>query len=192
MEKHRIFSYTLVVLMPFSAACSIDVEDEATPAADPTATGAPPSSDRSISTSAATGDDIPFCGTPPQPNPPWWFFNAINLPIGIPDNNAAGVRSVVNVTQPGLTLRRLGVSVDITHTFRGDLIIQLIAPTGQVATLSNRQGGSADNFVAKSLDLSQSFTQGTSASGSWILSVRDVAAIDVGQLNSFCLTIGSN
>jgi subtilisin-like proprotein convertase family protein len=83
------------------------------------------------------------------------------------------------------------VDVNITHTFRGDLVIQVISPTGQTATLSNRAGSSADNFVATGLDISSSFTSTRSPSGQWRLFVRDLAAADIGRINSFVLHITS-
>jgi subtilisin-like proprotein convertase family protein len=118
-------------------------------------------------------------------------FTSTDVPKNIPDNNATGVRSVLSVTPTGLDIQRVTVSTNITHTFRGDLVIQVIAPNGQTATISNRAGGSADNFVATNLDISASFTAGSPASGTWQLFVRDLAAIDVGRINSFSLTITS-
>jgi hypothetical protein len=115
---------------------------------------------------------------------------AIDVPKNIPDNNAAGVSSVITVPA-GPDVQKVTVSTNITHTYRGDLVIQVIAPNGQIATLSNRAGGSADNFVATNLDISSSFTAGSSASGNWRLFVRDLAAADVGKINSFSLVITS-
>jgi aminopeptidase S len=99
---------------------------------------------------------------------------------------------VINVPA-GLTgTLKVTVDTNITHTFRGDLVIQVVAPNGQIATLSNRAGGAADNFVATGLDISASFTATASPSGQWRLFVRDLAAADVGTINSFALHITSN
>jgi subtilisin-like proprotein convertase family protein len=118
-------------------------------------------------------------------------FVSTDVPKAIPDNNATGVSSVINVPA-GLDVQGVTVTTNINHTYRGDLVIQVVAPNGQVATLSNRQGGSAQNFVATNLDISSSFTAGSSASGQWRLFVRDLAAIDVGTITSFSLTISSS
>jgi subtilisin-like proprotein convertase family protein len=118
-------------------------------------------------------------------------FTSTQVPRSIPDNNATGVRSNIVVTPTGLDIQRVTVDANITHTFRGDLVIQVIAPNGQVATLSNRAGGSADNFVATGTDITGSFTTGSAASGTWQLFVRDLARIDVGTINSFSLHITS-
>jgi cytochrome c peroxidase len=115
---------------------------------------------------------------------------ATDVPKNIPDNNATGVSSVITVPA-GVDVQHVTVSTNITHTFRGDLVIQVIAPNGQTATLSNRAGGATADFVATNLDISSSFTAGSSASGAWRLFVRDLAAIDVGKINSFSLVITS-
>jgi hypothetical protein len=119
-------------------------------------------------------------------------FTSTDVPKNIPDNNATGVNSVINVPAGLNGTLKVTVDTNITHTFRGDLVIQVISPSGQTATLSNRAGGSADNFVATGLDISASFTSTTSPSGTWRLFVRDLAAVDVGRINSFALHITSN
>jgi subtilisin-like proprotein convertase family protein len=118
-------------------------------------------------------------------------FVSTHVPRNIPDNDPAGVRTGVNIAQPGLDVQKVLVSVDITHTYRGDLVIKLMAPNGETTTLSDRAGGSADNFVVADLDISSSFTPGSSASGAWKLFVADVARADTGTINAFSLTITS-
>jgi subtilisin-like proprotein convertase family protein/predicted small secreted protein len=118
-------------------------------------------------------------------------FISTDVPKAIPDNNATGVRSVINVATAGLDIKGVTVDTNITHTFRGDLVIQVIAPNGQIATLSNRAGGSADNFIATGTDITASFTAGSAATGQWQLFVRDLAAVDVGTINSFALHVTS-
>ena len=39
------------------------------------------------------------------------------------------------------------VAVNIVHTYKGDLKVDLVAPDGSVYVLHNRTGGSADNIV---------------------------------------------
>ena len=117
-------------------------------------------------------------------------FTSTDVPKNIPDNNATGVSSVINVPAGLNGILAVTVDVNITHTFRGDLVIQLIAPNGQTATLSNRAGGSADNFIVTGLSIT-GFTA-PSPSGQWRLFVRDLAAIDTGRINSFVLHITSN
>lgn len=40
------------------------------------------------------------------------------------------------------TAKGIKVSVDISHTYRGDLLVELVAPSGRSVTLHNREGGS--------------------------------------------------
>ena len=76
------------------------------------------------------------------------------------------------------------VSVNIVHTYRGDLLVQLVAPDGSLYTLSNRASGSADNLVATySVNLSSEALNGT-----WRLRVNDNARGDTGYINSWSVT----
>lgn len=77
----------------------------------------------------------------------------------------------------------LRVSVDIKHTYRGDLVVDLVAPDGTVYNLHNRTGGSADNLL-------QTYTVNASsevANGTWKLRVRDAARVDTGFIDSWGL-----
>jgi len=116
-------------------------------------------------------------------------FTSTDVPKAIPDNNATGVRSNVTVT-PSKAITKITVDTNITHTFRGDLVIQVVGPTGATFTLSNRAGGSADNFVATGTDITSAFA-GTQSGGTWQLFVRDLARIDTGSITSFKLHITS-
>jgi aminopeptidase S len=115
-------------------------------------------------------------GTPPGP----FFQNTTD--VAIPDLST--VQSPITVTGvPGTAPAALAVGVDIRHTFRGDLVVDLVAPDGTAYNLANRTGGSADNII-------QTFTVNASAetaNGTWNLRVRDAAAQDTGTINSWSL-----
>ena len=103
----------------------------------------------------------------------------------IPDNTAEGISSVISVPQSG-SLFGVNVNVDITHTWRGDLIVMLRSPQGTEHTLHNRTGGSEDNLVQSwQLD---SFN-GEEMQGDWTLTVSDNANLDTGTLNNWQLTL---
>jgi subtilisin-like proprotein convertase family protein len=75
------------------------------------------------------------------------------------------------------------VGVNITHTWRGDLTVSLIAPDGTQYLLHNRTGGSADNIVTTySVD-----ARSETANGTWKLRVQDHANLDTGRINKFSL-----
>jgi serine protease len=105
-------------------------------------------------------------------------------PLSIPDNGAA-VESSISVTgRTGNAPSALQVGVDITHTYRGDLVLDLVAPDGSTYRLKASSSDSADDLVTTySVNAS-----GEVANGTWKLRVQDVAAADTGRLNSWKLT----
>lgn len=111
------------------------------------------------------------------------YVNGTSTPI--PDNTPEGISSVITVPQSG-SIFDLNVGVDITHTWRGDLIVILRSPEGTEHTLHNRTGGSADDLVQNwQLD---NFN-GEEMQGDWTLTVSDNANLDTGTLNSWQLTL---
>ncbi len=105
-------------------------------------------------------------------------------PVSIPDNGAA-VTSSIAVDKTGNAPATLQVAVDITHTWRGDLVVDLVAPDGSVYNLKPfSSSDSADNVQA-------TYTVNASsevAAGTWKLRVQDKAAQDTGRINSWKLT----
>ncbi|MGW4161166.1 S8 family peptidase [Streptomyces sp. NPDC004788] len=117
--------------------------------------------------------------TPPAGNV---FTNATD--VQIPDLST--VTSPITVSGiTGNAPATLKVAVDIKHTWRGDLVIDLIAPDGTVRNLkTSSSSDSADNVLATyTVDASTSVANGT-----WKLQVRDVASGDTGYIDSWSLT----
>lgn len=111
--------------------------------------------------------------------------------ISIPDNNAAGIERELRTDETGL-VRELDVSVDITHTYIGDLQVTLVSPTGTSVILHQREGESADNIITTYTPTMKPALQtlrGEPIMGTWKLKVADMAAIDVGKLNRWALRI---
>lgn len=112
--------------------------------------------------------------------------------ITIPDNDPAGIVSTLDINRSG-TVAKVKVSVDITHTYIGDLRIQLVAPGGRTVLLHGQLGGSQDNLVItydSSAPLSPlSALVGQGVLGTWSLRIADLAAEDVGKLNKWALEI---
>ena len=76
------------------------------------------------------------------------------------------------------------VAVNIVHTYKGDLKVDLIAPDGSLYVLHNRTGAGTDNII-------QTFTVNLSSeplNGTWKLRVNDNAGGDVGYINSWSVT----
>ncbi|MFF0432986.1 M28 family metallopeptidase [Streptomyces sp. NPDC004327] len=122
----------------------------------------------------ATGTTTPPTGTV--------FQNT--TPVAIPDAGAAVTSSVTVSGITGNAPSSLQVGVNISHTWIGDLVVDLIAPDGSVYNLHNRTGSSTH-------DINKTYTVNASsevANGVWKLRVQDKAASDTGTINSFKLT----
>jgi serine protease len=75
------------------------------------------------------------------------------------------------------------VTVDIRHTYQGDLKVDLVAPDGSLYNLHNRTGSSTDNIIK-----TVTFNLGTEAlNGTWKLRVNDAGAGDTGYINSWSI-----
>ncbi|MFH1918930.1 MAG: C25 family cysteine peptidase, partial [Planctomycetota bacterium] len=104
----------------------------------------------------------------------------------------------------------LNVSLDITHTYDGDLEVYLISPSGTKVELFTAVGGWGDNFTGTTLDdeaaspisgAAAPFTgtfrpegllstfDGENANGAWTLEITDTASWDTGTLNNWSLEI---
>ncbi len=111
--------------------------------------------------------------------------------LAIPDANATGIASTLVQTQTG-TVQDILVSVDIEHTYIGDLQVELVAPSGISALLHDKEGEWRDNikrsYDTASTPLLQGFI-GESIPGDWQLRVRDTVQDDQGQLQGWSLKI---
>ncbi|HEY0640776.1 MAG TPA: M28 family peptidase [Pseudonocardiaceae bacterium] len=117
----------------------------------------------------------PGCGT---------FSNPNN--VNIPDRGSAITSSITVSGCTGNAPAAMAVAVDIKHTYRGDLVIDLLAPDGTAYRLKNSSSSdSADNVIT-------TYTVNASAelaNGTWRLQVRDVYSSDVGFIDSWSVTV---
>jgi subtilisin family serine protease len=155
------------------------------------------SSTLSIATSASTPagtSTVTITGTGTSATHTTTFTLTVTGPAGCSGTNPTDVtipdlstvESPITISGcPGNASATSTVEVHIVHTFRGDLVVSLVAPDGSVYVLLNRSGGSADN-------VDQTFTVNLSSegrNGTWRLRVQDAAAIDTGFINSWTLTL---
>ncbi len=138
------------------------------------------------------------------------FVICFTGPVAIPDNNTTGASGSLAVAAAG-TISDLDVSVKITHTWPGDLELQLSNGTTSV-TLGSRLGGSGcsvDNVNVTYDDEAGSAVtcgisppaisgiktptnplsvfDGTPLAANWTLKAIDRAGSDTGTLDEFCL-----
>ncbi len=110
------------------------------------------------------------------------FTNAANVTV---NDNATVTSSIAVTGRTGNAPAALKVDVDIKHTWRGDLVVDLVAPDGTVRNLkTSSSSDGADNVLATyTVDASSEVANGT-----WKLQVRDVASGDTGYIDSWSLT----
>jgi subtilisin-like proprotein convertase family protein len=127
--------------------------------------------------------------------------------VAIPDLGIA--ISPITISQD-VVIRSIQIQLNIRHTFDGDLYIHLVAPNGLDILLSNRRGGSGDNYQNTLFDdngptsirlaappFAGTFQPeaqlanllGMSARGTWRLWVEDRAAGDTGTLLSWSIML---
>ena len=101
----------------------------------------------------------------------------------ISDN--ATVDSPITVSgRSGNAPTNASVAVNIVHTYKGDLKVDLVAPDGTLYNIHNRTGTSTDNVIG-------TFTKNLTSealNGTWKLRVNDNAGGDVGYINSWSIT----
>ena len=142
--------------------------------------------------------------------------DSTDVPKAIPDNNAAGTTSTLAVADPG-TIQDANVRIgNLTHTWVGDLKLELTSPAGTIVVLANRPGGtanSANNFTGTVFDDEASVAigaggtaapytgsfkpqadqlsrfDGETQQGTWTLKVSDLAMADTGSLNAWGLDL---
>ena len=111
---------------------------------------------------------------------PSFFENTANYNI----RDRQTVESPISVSgRSGNAPSSLKVDLRIIHTYRGDLVVNLVAPDGSTYLLHNATGGSADNLIG-------TYTVNASsevANGTWKLRVYDRANGDTGYIDSWSL-----
>ena len=137
---------------------------------------------RSVTVNSANVTGVNFTGTADNNGGGQTYTNANN--VNILDNYT--VTSPITVSgRTGNGSATTPVAVDIKHTFRGDLKVDLVAPDGSVYVLKNyNSNDSADNVI-------QTFTVNLSSealNGTWRLRVNDNWVNDTGYIDSWSLT----
>jgi subtilisin family serine protease len=125
---------------------------------------------------------------PAQPDP--IAIRTIVQDVPIKDLQTSKLALAVADTSP---LKSIKVTVDIEHTFIGDLVVSIQPPAGTgvgAITLHNREGGPADN-IKKTYDEVNApglvALKGKNPQGTWNLIVSDKAKQDTGKIRSFTL-----
>ncbi|QCX00976.1 hypothetical protein FGM00_12955 [Aggregatimonas sangjinii] len=143
---------------------------------------------------------------------PFVFNNRTLTPI--PATGTPTITSQINVQGlSDINVAEVCVTIDLDHTFTGDLKISIVSPDDKEVVLVESEGGSGDHFNDTTFDdaASEEITsgsapytgtfrpegnladfQGISPTGIWKLIVKDQANLDGGALKSWTLAIKSN
>lgn len=107
-----------------------------------------------------------------------------NAPI--PDASSSGVIRTQDVDE-SLFLEHVQVQIDFTHSFWGDLQIELTSPSGTTSVLAGQGDIRTNGRMAWTYMSVRHW--GELARGTWTLNVRDLASQDTGVLHSWKLIL---
>tara|TARA_R110001583_G_scaffold160872_1_gene312758 strand:- start:30695 stop:34528 length:3834 start_codon:yes stop_codon:yes gene_type:complete len=135
--------------------------------------------------------------------------NSLDTPLSIPDNNSIGISSIINYTSNKI-ITNISVTVNITHTWDGDLTMYLTSPKGTTVLLSAENGGEGKNYINTVFNNNAAslITTGTApftgvfqpqgdlslfnneeAIGDWTLKVIDSGPADIGSIDNWSVEI---
>jgi len=114
----------------------------------------------------------------------WGASGTLNS--SIPSNSATGLSSSLNISN-SKTIEAIQVKVNLTHSFTGELAIELTSPSGTKSMLFNplnvfHDASGLTNFIL----LSNAF-YGESSSGNWTLTIVDTQASNTGTLTNWSI-----
>ena len=108
-------------------------------------------------------------------------------PLAIPDYDSTGVDDVLNISSGDLIGGPVCLIVDISHTYRGDIEIELTSPSsGPILVRESGYDGTDDLYSGYELD---DFA-GENPAGEWTVNLEDTSSYDEGSLNSWCIRLG--
>lgn len=136
--------------------------------------------------------------------------NNTQYPIG--PNSGTATTSIVNYPNGG-AVTKVKVRINLLHTWDGDMVIKLVAPDNSEVILSNRRGGSGDNYTNTVFDddATTAISAGTAPftgtfkpesplsalngklmTGDWKLVITDMSNLDGGTLLDWTLDVCTN
>jgi subtilisin-like proprotein convertase family protein len=132
-------------------------------------------------------------------------------PLNIPDNNPTGVNATITIPSGQIAVSAAHVSVDLTHTYVGDLVLTLSHGAATADIISQPPSCSTDDIHALFYDAAsgspntcaggpaisgehrpnQPFVvfDALSYDGIWTLNASDRAGADVGTLDRWCIDL---
>jgi vibriolysin len=113
-------------------------------------------------------------------------FTSTDVPLAIPDFDTTGITSALPVVGNGV-VASLRLSLNIQHTYQGDLAVFLVSPSGARYRIHYRTGGTTDNLIVTDREIPAAV--GQTLEGNWSLEVSDRARVDRGSLTAWSLNV---
>jgi len=124
--------------------------------------------------------------------PSQWLQQQNTTPLEIPDASPRGATSIIQV-QDARPVRDIRITLDVEHSYLGDLEITLTPPQGEAALLQSRTLGRATRLQTTYTLQTTPFLQyllNLPAKGVWQLRLIDQAALNTGRLLSWQISLG--
>jgi subtilisin-like proprotein convertase family protein len=117
--------------------------------------------------------------------------NVIPGPVSIPDNSVNGqIFEVPVAASPHFRVEHVELEVDITHPFRGDVVILLQSPSGMISEILPESNDSGDHYSHWRFRSVAHW--GENPAGNWRVLFADVYAANTGMVNSASLRISGH
>lgn len=98
----------------------------------------------------------------------------------IPDDDESGITCSFDLNASNLRVEQTVVTVDITHAKRGDLVIDLVSPSGTISPLAELHGDTNADYQV--MTFRSTFNWGEDSNGIWQLKISDRRAGNAGTL----------
>ncbi|MFH1502444.1 MAG: proprotein convertase P-domain-containing protein, partial [Candidatus Eisenbacteria bacterium] len=115
--------------------------------------------------------------------------------LAIPDNTPAGVYDTFTMVDE-LDMTDVEIYLNLTHTYIGDLIVEVTSPEGTTVRLHSQTGSGSDNIIgwydselAVNGPGALADFAGESSAGEWEIWVSDNVGADTGVLNTWCVHV---
>jgi hypothetical protein len=118
------------------------------------------------------------------------FIASPTLSLAIPDNSVTGATNTLTVPgTPVQVIEAVQISVTATHTYSGDLGIELTSPSGTRSVLKNIRDGFDSSADLNGMVLLSNAFYGENPVGTWTIKIVDGNPGDTGTLTSWKIRV---
>lgn len=106
--------------------------------------------------------------------------------VVVPDGSQDWTLRTIEILDD-IRVEHVEVALDATHTYRGDLEVELVSPSGTTSVLATRHNDPNDHYDSYVFTSVRHWDE--MSAGLWTLRLRDTVTPDEGVLNAWTLTI---